>query len=418
MGHGCCRFSFMLENNWWRNESGTNGLSDYIGNKPQVLSSGGTSTQIDAITALTKQVEALKYHIASMRETYDQNQEAPIQLMQMGQLEEAFQERPLGVLPSDTETYPREERKAVTTMSGLTLDGSFIPHSNFLVYQEEELEPKTITEVMEIASSQSKPLVPPPETPPLSTPKLKENLEPNPHQPPIPCPSRLQNDKFQSLDNPTRRADHFVYRIDIVDSLCDKFPIKNNSLSGNPTPSSDSVIMRHFALISKRRVMEVPLLILIILLQNTNHSVFDIDHIEEKSSGSTTTHSDLSLLEYESFHFDLWIDLFTPSDRSDSHHEEFADELAHIISPLEYEHFYFDLEIVPRDFTIVLKENISETSTKDFTIHELNDFPPLLSDCDSIFSKEFSEIDLLVSLTFRNKDEVFDPRIFIIKSPI
>ncbi|GJZ03434.1 hypothetical protein Tco_0536709 [Tanacetum coccineum] len=103
----------------------------------------------------------------------------------------ALQERPLGVLPSDTETYLREEHKAVTTMSGLTLDGSFIPHSNFLVYQEEELEPKTITEVMEIASSQIKPLVPPPETPPLSTPKLKENLEPNPHHPPISCPSRL-----------------------------------------------------------------------------------------------------------------------------------------------------------------------------------------------------------------------------------
>ncbi|GKF74062.1 hypothetical protein Tco_0220394, partial [Tanacetum coccineum] len=68
------------------------------------------------------------------------------------------------------------------TMSGLTLDGSFIPHSNFLVYQEEEEEPKTITEVVEIASSQSIPLVPPPKTLPLSTPKPKENLEPNPHQ--------------------------------------------------------------------------------------------------------------------------------------------------------------------------------------------------------------------------------------------
>ncbi|GKE37958.1 hypothetical protein Tco_1461363 [Tanacetum coccineum] len=38
------------------------------------------------------------------------------------------------------------------------------------------------------------------------------------------------------------RTDHFVYRIDIVDSLCDKFPIENNSLSGNPTPSSNSVV--------------------------------------------------------------------------------------------------------------------------------------------------------------------------------
>ncbi|GJY15943.1 hypothetical protein Tco_0386365 [Tanacetum coccineum] len=45
-------------------------------NKPQVSSSGGTSTQIDAITALIKQVEALEYHFASMRETYDHNQEA------------------------------------------------------------------------------------------------------------------------------------------------------------------------------------------------------------------------------------------------------------------------------------------------------------------------------------------------------
>ncbi|GKA04333.1 hypothetical protein Tco_0677114 [Tanacetum coccineum] len=47
-------------------------------NKPQVSSGGGTSTQIDAITALTKQVEALEYHFASMRETYNQNQEATV----------------------------------------------------------------------------------------------------------------------------------------------------------------------------------------------------------------------------------------------------------------------------------------------------------------------------------------------------
>ncbi|GJY66455.1 reverse transcriptase domain-containing protein [Tanacetum coccineum] len=124
-------------------------------NKPQVLSSSGSSTQIDAIIAFTKQVEALVHHISSMQEAYNQNQEAPIQLMQtqIGHLEKAFQERPLGVLPSDTKTYLREERKAITTMSGLTLDGSFTPHSNFLVYQEEEQEPESITEVVEIASS-------------------------------------------------------------------------------------------------------------------------------------------------------------------------------------------------------------------------------------------------------------------------
>nr|GFB55871.1 hypothetical protein [Tanacetum cinerariifolium] len=50
------------------------------------------------------------------------------------------------------------------------------------------------------------------------------------------------------------------------------------------------------------------------------------DHIKEISSGSTTTHLDISLSEYDSF-------IFTD--------EEFVDELAHIISPLEYDRFYF-----------------------------------------------------------------------------
>ncbi|GJR77384.1 putative ribonuclease H-like domain-containing protein [Tanacetum coccineum] len=55
---------------------------------------------------------------------------------------------------------------------------------------------------------------------------------------------------------------------------------------------------------------------------HSNHSLseyesfcFDVDHIEEKSSGSTTSHSDLSLPslpEYKSFHFDLSIDPLPP----------------------------------------------------------------------------------------------------------
>ncbi|GJZ97070.1 hypothetical protein Tco_0669404, partial [Tanacetum coccineum] len=220
------------------------------------------------------------------------------------------------------------------------------------------------------------------------------------------------------LENPTGRVDHFVYRIDIVDSLCDKFPIENNSLSGNPTPSSDSVVESLSPLPtpfgdSDSLVEETDTLLSHFndsspdyetfcfdieekssgsTTSHSDHSLpeyeafcFDVDHIEEKSSGSTTSHSDLSLLEYESFHFDLSIDPLPPADRSDSHHEEFADELAHIISPPEYDHFYFDLEADPGELTRVLKKNISETLTKDLKIHELNDFPLLLSDCDSIF---------------------------------
>ncbi|GKF04417.1 hypothetical protein Tco_0035085 [Tanacetum coccineum] len=137
--------------------------------------------------------------------------------------------------------------------------------------------------------------------------------------------------------------------------------------------------------------------------------------IEEKSSGSTTTHSDFSLPEYDSFIFDLLIDPFPPADRSDSHHEEFADELAHIISPPVYGRFYFNIEPDLGELTILFEENISKDSTKEFTSLELTDFPLLLSDCESTFSEEFSEINLLVLFPFENKDKVFNPGIFIIK---
>ncbi|GJW64923.1 hypothetical protein Tco_0116807 [Tanacetum coccineum] len=237
-----------------------------------------------------------------------------------------------------------------------------------LPHEKNKLEPETITEVVEIASSQSTPLVSPSETPPLFAPKPKKNLDPNPHQPLIPYPSRLQEENFQALENPTGHADHFIYRIDIVDSLCDKFPIENNSLSGNSTPSSDFVVESLSPSLipcgdSDSLVEEISTLLSHFndsspdcetfcfdieekssgsTTSHSDHSLpdyesfcFDVDHIIEKSSGSTTSHSDLSLLEYESFHFDLSIDSLPPADKSDSHHEEFTDELAHIISQPE-----------------------------------------------------------------------------------
>ncbi|GKA25241.1 hypothetical protein Tco_0711350 [Tanacetum coccineum] len=92
---------------------------------------------------------------------------------------------------------------------------------------------------------------------------------------------------------------------------------------------------------------------------------------------------------------------------SDSHHEEFADELAHIISSPEYDCFYFDIELDPGELTILFEENISEDSIKELTSPELNDLSLLLSDCDSIFSEMgFSEIDLLVSFPSGNEDKI------------
>nr|GFD56996.1 hypothetical protein [Tanacetum cinerariifolium] len=83
------------------------------------------------------------------------------------------------------------------------------------------------------------------------------------------------------------------------------------------------------------------------------------DHIEEISSGSTTTHSDISLSEYDSFIFDLSNDQFPPTDRSDFTHEEFTDELIPFISPPEYDCFLFKVEPNSRDFTMDVVKDIS-----------------------------------------------------------
>ncbi|GJU47242.1 hypothetical protein Tco_1204508 [Tanacetum coccineum] len=98
------------------------------------------------------------------------------------------------------------------------------------------------------------------------------------------------------------------------------------ALKDNPTPSSDIVTKSSSTSLN-------------LFLEETN--TFDNSltesfcfDLEEISSASTTTHSNFS--QYDSFIFDLSINPFPPADRSDFHHEEFADELAHIISPPEF----------------------------------------------------------------------------------
>nr|GFB42995.1 hypothetical protein [Tanacetum cinerariifolium] len=87
-----------------------------------------------------------------LNEAYNRNEEATMQ-NQMGQMEKALQERLLGMLPSNTVTNLHVELNAINTRSSLTMDGHSIPHSNSLVYREEEQELETITEVVEIPSS-------------------------------------------------------------------------------------------------------------------------------------------------------------------------------------------------------------------------------------------------------------------------
>ncbi|GKD34830.1 hypothetical protein Tco_1250339 [Tanacetum coccineum] len=144
---------------------------------------------------------------------------------------------------------------------------------------------------------------------------------------------------------------------------------------------------------------------------------FDDDHIKEKSSGSTTTHADFS--QYDSFIFDLSINSFPPADRSDFYHEEFADELAHIISPPEYDCFYFKSEPDPGELTSIvdsgIRENVLSTTNMNLTFEDAQS--PLLAYVVWIFlSFLMYPVAPPYLLSCGNEDTIFDPSISIYHS--
>ncbi|GJX84212.1 hypothetical protein Tco_0334986 [Tanacetum coccineum] len=145
---------------------------------------------------------------------------------------------------------------------------------------------------------------------------------------------------------------------------------KIDALRDNPIPSSEVVI---------KSTSTFPNL----FLEETN--TFDNSfpesetfrfNLEEISSGSPTTHSELSLPDYKAFYVDndhfkgeeLWQSL------GDLNHEEFADELAHIISPPEYDHFCFKIEPELGNLTMDVVNDIFPT--REPRVHVPNVFAP------------------------------------------
>nr|GEU74416.1 hypothetical protein [Tanacetum cinerariifolium] len=122
---------------------------------------------------------------------------------------------------------------------------------------------------------------------------------------------------------------------------------------------------------------------------------FSIDDID------TTTHSDFSL--YDSFIFDLLINPFPPADRSDFY--EFADELAHIISPPEYDCFCFKNEPNSGDFTMDVVEDTFPTREPRVHVHNVLPTYPTLQ----LIAPQYL-------LSFGNEDTIFDPGISICHS--
>nr|GEX65521.1 hypothetical protein [Tanacetum cinerariifolium] len=143
---------------------------------------------------------------------------------------------------------------------------------------------------------------------------------------------------------------------------------------------------------------------------------FHDDHIEEISSGSTTTHSDISLSEYDSFIFNLSNDQFPPTDRSDFTHEEFADELTHIISPPGYDCLYFRNLPDPGEWISILnsgiRENLSSITRVNLPVED--NHSSLLAYVIWIFLAYLTYPVIPLYLhSFGNEDTIFDPGIAI-----
>nr|GFB56056.1 hypothetical protein [Tanacetum cinerariifolium] len=105
-----------------------------------------------------------------------------------------------------------------------------------------------------------------------------------------------------------------------------------------------------------------------------------------------------------------------PTDRSDFTHEEFADELAHIISPPEYDCFYFWNLPDPGELMSVLnfgiRENLSSTTCVNLPIED--DHSPLLAYVVWIFLAYLTYHVIPPYLyPFGNEDTIFDPSITI-----
>nr|GFC44471.1 hypothetical protein [Tanacetum cinerariifolium] len=158
------------------------------------------------------------------------------------------------------------------------------------------------------------------------------------------------------------------------DNLCDKLLNVNlliatiEALNDNLSPSSDCKIKSSSTSLNS-------------LLEETStfhNSLSEFENfyfdLGEISSGSTTTHSDISLSEYDSFIFS---------------HVEFVDELAHIISPPEYDRFNFRDLPDPGELMSVLNSGIRENlSTTLVNLPIEDDYSPLLT---YVYSRKFED---------------------------
>ncbi|GJT57033.1 hypothetical protein Tco_0992087 [Tanacetum coccineum] len=146
---------------------------------------------------------------------------------------------------------------------------------------------------------------------------------------------------------------------------------KIEALKDNPTPSSDFVTKSPST--SSNFFLEETNTVDNSLPQFETFNFLD-DHTKETSSGSTTTHADISLPEYDSFHLDSEPD--------------------------------------SGDFTMDVVEDIFYNPTRGPRVRVPNVLPTLHLDSDFTLSSDSLGSDLVVSLPSGTRNKIFDPVIF------
>nr|GEY78891.1 hypothetical protein [Tanacetum cinerariifolium] len=218
---------------------------------------------------------------------------------------------------------------------------------------------------------------------------------------PIPSESEVIPDTMcdvHLVNNPTplEAKDHFEIALnsnDDISSSDDDSLYKENIEYVEASPHDSEVVSLEVAEIVipkdeeieddnlREKLLNVHLLIANIEALKDNLTLSFVFLTKSSSTGSTTTHFDISLSEYDSFTFDLSNDRCPPTDRSDFTHEKFVDELAHIISPSEYDCFYFRNLPDSGELMPILNSEIRENppSTTRVNLAVEDDYSPLLT---------------------------------------
>nr|GEZ70993.1 hypothetical protein [Tanacetum cinerariifolium] len=320
-----------------------------------------------------------------------------------------------GSLPSNTVANPKGELKAITTRSGLVLDGPAIPTPPpFINPGVDERVEETLTD-QDLSEYTIK--VPPPAVQKYKPPSQRDYVvhQRDPLHPNIPYPSRMLKRKYE-------------------DFLEDLF--STNQPSGNPTFSShpeltspevkDDIFNPEGGIVLPEKFLDL----------DSTKDLHPPPHVNPLSGSTTYSSSSNQLLEEFAdelalitfpleYDDDLQFDIDNLADLDnnlvDSMPEMFLDEHALDYSfPLIFDEYdddffevKFDTENVYNDPFDSKGEKIKESK---LLIDELDlpcDF--LLSEYDSFLYEDFSRVDALSSTN--NEDKVFKPCIFIQENP-